>query len=167
MKISMLIVLAGGIAVLNLTGCGGGTTPASGALSSFATLPDGLTLKLTEDRSSVPVGGQVEYTETILNSTAIPIQTTIIGVSRAQPRSLDLNYSLHVVNSAGSDLLCCPPRAAPNISTFTLNPGDSISGAEAIVLPSAGTYTATIGLLAQGSTGFTVTSYDRVVAQAQ
>jgi len=157
-----------------LAGCGGGSSDSSatGLIQSSTVLPNGLTLTLAEDKASVPVGGQVVYTETLLNATAAPIQATIIGADTDAPHSLEMYELLSVVGAAVGPIAYDGgpfqylPVAPPPITTVTLQPGQSLSGTATYRLTRADRYTAQAQVYSEGSTGFQITPYDAVTAQA-
>lgn len=157
-----------------LTGCAGGSSnsSATGPIQSSTMLPNGLTLTLAEDKASVPVGGQVVYTETLRNATAALIQATIIGAGTAAPHALDM-YELLSVSGATVGLIAYDggsfmalPVAPPPITTVTLQPGQSISGTTTYRLTRADRYTAQAYVVSEGSTGFQGTPYDAVTVQS-
>lgn len=118
-------------------GCGGSSSssvgaPAPAPRSVSATLSDGLTATLTEDRATVAVGGTVNYTVTLTNATVQPITfQPLLGpgtLSNAVPATLE------VLDPAGN--LAYPLGPAAQIvflgQSVTIAPGQSVSATRAV-----------------------------------
>ncbi len=133
---AVLLCTAAALILPTLTGCGGSSSsstsaPALTPRSVSTTLSNGLTGTLTEDRSTVSVGGTVNYTLTLTNSTAQPItyQPLISGTFFSNAPAY-----LAVTNSAGT--LSFPTGPLPQLGgtgpSTTLAPGQSITGTVAV-----------------------------------
>ena len=139
--------IASALVLPGLAGCGGGggssitPLPLSPRAVS-ATLPDGLTATLAEDRSTVSVGGVVTYTLTLANATAQPISYHPV-IGGATP-SGGVPASLVVKDAGGSTAF--PVGAMPAVifigPNTTLAPGQSVSGTLAVGGNDAGRYSA-------------------------
>ncbi len=138
------LLCAAGSLVPILAGCGGSSSSGTNApvltpRSVSATLSDGLTATLTEDRSTVPVGGTVTYTVTLTNRTTQPVtyQPVIGGVSIPNAPA-----ALVVADPQGNEAF--PVGAIPNYVSIgpsvTLAPGQSVSGAQVVGNSSEGSY---------------------------
>ena len=132
----MLLWTAGALASPWLTGCGGSSSSGTNApvltpRSVSATLSDGLTATLTEDRSTVPVGGTVTYTVTLTNSTAQPVTyQPVYGPGSAPPVPASLTVtdpSANVVYPVGPS-----PQLVYIGPSITLTPGQSVSETQAV-----------------------------------
>lgn len=126
----------GALAVLGFTGCGGSSSSGTNAptltpRSVSATLANGLTGTLTEDRSTVSVGGTVNYALTLSNPTAQPItyQPELSGTFFSSAPAY-----LAVTDPSGK--LAFPTGALPQFGgtgpSTTLAPGQSITGTVAV-----------------------------------
>lgn len=125
-----------------LAGCGGSRSPknTSGPIfpaprSVSATLSNGLTGTVTEDRSTVPVGGTVNYTVTLTNSTTQPITFGFtVGPSSVDDSPKAVPARIIVSDPSGKDV-SLPPGQAQIVTgnpSFTLAPGQSFSSSEAV-----------------------------------
>ena len=146
---------AAALFVPGLAGCGGSSpTNTSGPillkpLSVSVPLSNGLTATLTEDRSTVSVGGTVTYTATLTNSTAQPvtyqsfIYPTVFGTV---PASLLIN------NSSSQTVYPAGPisAAVANGPVVTLAPGQSVSAAQIVSTKNDPGLTASQGYAAAG-----------------
>ncbi len=132
---------AAALLVPSLTGCGGSSSsgPANTPITSnpvprsvSATISNGLTATLTEDRTTVSVGGTVTYTATLTNSTAQPItyQPVYGGGGLAPPVPAAL------VVSNPSHQTVYPLGPIPNFVSVgqpvTLVPGQSVTETQAV-----------------------------------
>jgi len=146
MKVSAKVLLwtAGALASPWLIGCGGSSLSGTNApvltpRSISATLSDGLTATLAEDRSTVARGGTVTYTLTLTNPTAQPVtyQPVIGGVSIPNAPA-----SLVVADGQGNEAF--PVGAIPNYVSIgpsvTLAPGQSVSGTQVVGNSGEGSY---------------------------
>ena len=158
---------AGILALPALAGCGGSSssTPTAPLPHSVsATLPaSGLTATVTEDRTSVQVGGTVTYTLTLANNTAQPI--TFQPVQRDARPSGGVGDALTVINSTGGEggfvtFPVFPQGGFAQVITAgpsnTLAPGKSVSGTVLVGpgspggISSGGVYTAPSGFPTAG-----------------
>ncbi len=153
-----LFCIAGALVLPLLTGCGGSSSSSTSAptltpRSASTTLSDGLTGTLTEDRTSVSVGGTVNYTLTLSNPTPQPItyQPAISGTFFSSTPAY-----LAVTDPSGK--LVFPTGALPQYGgtgpSATLAPGQSISGTVAVgssSLAGQGGYTAAGQYIASAS----------------
>ena len=126
-------------ALPGLAGCGGSSSPKNTSDPIFfvphsvsATLSDGLTATLIEDRSTVSVGGTVTYTATLTNPTPQPItyRPVISGGDSFSAPSAGL-----IVNSPSGQAVFSLNAAAQYVATgasVTLAPGQAISATEAV-----------------------------------
>ncbi len=125
---------AAALLVPGLAGCGGSSSSANTSSpillvprSVSSTLSNGLTATLTEDRSTVSVGGTVTYTATLTNNTAQPIayQPVLSGTN-----SFSVPASLVVKDPSGQVVYPVGPIAAfvGVGASVTLAPGQSNSG---------------------------------------
>jgi len=131
------------LALPGLAGCGGSSSSGTNApiltpRSVAATLSDGLTATLTEDRTTVSVGGTVTYTVTLTNSTAQPITyDPVYGPGSAPP----VPATLTVTDPSGAVVYPVGPfpqyvSVGPSV---TLTPGQSVSATQAVsTIPVAG-----------------------------
>ena len=136
-----------------LAGCGGSSSPNTAApltpRSLSAALPNGLTATLTEDRSTVSVGGTVTYTATLTNSTAQPVtyQPVLSGSGLA-----GVPAALSVSDPSGQIVYPLGPIAqfvgiGPSV---TLAPGQSVSAPQAVTTTRIDGLTVTEGYAAAG-----------------
>ena len=173
MKMSaVLLCSAGALATLSLTGCGGSSSSSASAptltpRSVSTTLSNGLTGTLTEDRSTVTVGGTVNYTLTLTNSTAQPItyQPALSGTFFS-------NAPAYLAVTDPSGKLAFPTGVLAQFGgtgpSTTLAPGQSMSGTVAVGSSSlagqggyvaAGQYTAAASfVVSSGASGGMVNS---------
>lgn len=142
--------------VPGLAGCGGSSSstdtsspPVLVPRSVSAALSNGLTATLTEDRSVVSIGGAVNYTATLTNSTAQPItyQSVLSGTN-----SFSVPAGLVVGNPSGQTVYPLGAfaqyvAAGPSI---TLAPGQSVSGTLALRTASIPGVAVTQGYAAAG-----------------
>ncbi len=137
MKVTVKALLwtAGILASLSLAGCGGSSSSSTSAplapRIASSVLPDGLTATLTEDRTTVPVGGTVTYTITLTNSTTAPITYQgIYGPGSGPP----VPAFVEVTNQSGN--LAYPLQATTNVvyigQSATLAPGQSVSETQVV-----------------------------------
>ena len=128
---------AAALLVPGLAGCGGSSSSSSSTptlipRSVSATLSNGLTATLTEDRSTVSVGGTVTYTATLTNPTPQPIiyRPVISGSDSFSTPSAGL-----IVNNPSGQSVFPLNAAAQYVGTgasVTLAPGQAISATEAV-----------------------------------
>ena len=145
---------------LAAAGCGGGggSSTQAGAQASV-TLADHLTLSLSEDKTVAATGDKVTYQLTLINPTAAPITSTYRGYSGTGPVTLGAllipydSASFRVQDAAGdltqsdgSTVTIFPPIAAPQLTTFTLHPGQSLSATEVYTFARPGVYTSAAAL---------------------
>ena len=132
-------VKACGLAALALpvlTGCGGSSSsPTSAPLTpqtTSETLSSGLTAALTEDRTTVPVGGTVNYTITLTNSTSQPI--TFQPTLGSGALSNTVPAYLEVLDPSGNVVYPVGPSAQVVIlgQSVTIAPGQSVSATQAV-----------------------------------
>ncbi len=151
-----------------LTGCGGNSSsnPAAPPLTPrfvSATLSNGLTATLTEDRSAVAVGGTVTYTAALTNPTAQPVtyQPVLSGTN-----SFSVPAGLVVRNPGGQTVypLGPLPQFAGVGPSVTLAPGQSVSGTLAVSTTSVAGLTITQGYAAAGQ--YTATASFAVIPGA-
>ncbi len=135
-RTAWLLWSAGALLPPGLAGCGGSSSSSTGAAplaprTASATLSDGLTAILTEDRTTVPVGGTVNYTVTLTNSTAQPITyQPVYGPGSSPP----VPASLTITDPSGT--VVYPVGPLPQVVSIgpsvTLTPGQSVSAAQAV-----------------------------------
>ena len=159
------------LALPSLTGCGGSSSSGTSAptpmpLSASATLSDGLTATLTEDRSTVSVGGTVTYTATLTNPTALPItyQPVISGAASFSGPAFGVPATLVVDSPAGQTVY--PVGVIANFvgigPSVTLTPGQSVSGTQAVSTNTDTGLTVSQGYFAAGR--YTASAYFSVVS---
>lgn len=150
-----------------LAGCGGSgsSTNTSGPIflvprSVSSTLSNGLTATLTEDRSTVSVGGTVTYTATLTNPTtqAITYQPTLSGSN-----SFSVPAALVISNPSGQSVYPLEPTAQfiGVGASVTLAPGQSVSGTQTVSTTSIPGASVTQGFSAAGQ--YTAKAYFSVV----
>jgi len=164
-----LWLCAAALCVPALTGCGGSSsssspvTPTLTPRSVSATLSNGLTATLTEDRSTVSVGGTVNYMVTLANNTPQPITyQPLYGGESAPPVPAAL------VVSNPSNQTVYPLGAIANLvyvgQPVTLTAGQSITETQIVStdtnngLTIAGGYSAAGQYSAEASFGFSSTA---------
>ncbi len=138
-----LLWTAGALASSCLTGCGGSSSsgtnlPIVTPRSVAATLSNGLTATLTEDRTTVSVGGTVTYTVTLANSTAQPVTYQPVYGPGSVP---SVPATLTVTDPSGA--VVYPVGPFPQLvaigPSVTLAPGQSVSETQAVsTIPVAG-----------------------------
>ncbi|MDQ2739934.1 MAG: hypothetical protein M3Y35_15225 [Actinomycetota bacterium] len=133
----LFLITAGVFTLPCLAGCGGGggssaipVGPAGPLPRSVSVpLPNGLTATVTEDRTSVALGGVVTYTMTLTNNTAQPI--TFETFRRDGSPTGGVGDSLTVKDAGGGTAF--PQGGFAQVLEFgpstTLAPGQSASGA--------------------------------------
>ena len=131
--------LCAALLVPGLAGCGGSSSPKNTAdpilfVPHAVSVPllNGLTATLLEDRSTVPVGGTVTYTATLINPTPQPItyRPIISGSDSFSTPSAGL-----IVNNSSGQAVFPLNAAAQYVGTgasVTLAPGQAISATEAV-----------------------------------
>ena len=138
-----------------LAGCGGGGNASAGQ-SASVTLPDGLTLTLTEDKSRAAVGEKVTFRSRLRNDTGAPISTTYEGYGTPSSSSAGNSPLLQYINVAdtagmgvGEDglLYFPPPLPPPHDEHITLQPGQAFVVTQTYTFRRADTYAATTFLL--------------------
>lgn len=153
---------AAALLVAGLAGCGGSSSSSSSTptlipRSVSATLSNGLTATLTEDRSTVSIGGTVNYTVALANNTAQPItyQPIYGGGGLAPPVSAAL------VVSNPSNQTVYPLGPIPNLVSVgppvTLAAGQSVTEAQAVNTDTTNGLTIAGGYSAAGS--YTASAY--------
>ena len=160
MKIKWLCAVA--LLAPGLAGCGGSSsssssTPALMPRSVSATLSNGLTATLTEDRSTVSVGGTVTYTVALANNTTQPITYQPIygggGLAPPVPAAL--------VVSNPSNQTVYPLGPIPNLVSagppVTLAVGQSVTETQAVNTDTTNGLTIAGGYSAAGS--YTASAY--------
>ena len=136
-----------------LAGCGGSSSSSSGAplvpRSVSATLPNGLTGTLTEDRSVVSIGGTVTYTATLTNATAQPITYQYYSGPGNFAR---VAATLSVTDPSGQVVFPFGPAslAVGIIGPTTLAPGQSVSSTIAVGTSTVSGLTVSPGYAASG-----------------
>lgn len=156
MKRSMKVFVwvAGILALPGLAGCGGGATPTAPAAPRpvSASVPNGLTATVTEDRATVPVGGTVIYTLTLTNPTAQPITFLPVRSTDSYPTG-GVGDALVLTDAAGKPAFALGAFAAVvgYGQLTTLAPGKSVSGTLSVGgdkalggFPAAGRYSARV-----------------------
>ncbi len=123
------------------TGVGGVTTGNGGATggtpaSVSAKEANGLTATLSENTTTVAVGGTVTYTLTLTNNTGAVV--TVNAVTSTQ-----IFTALSIRNASGA-LVYIPVPGSPPLQTVLLAPGQTLTTTQAVsAFSSAGTYSAT------------------------
>ncbi len=139
MKVSMLVrpLVFVTLTAPLLAGCGGGGSgsPTAAPRSVSATLPDGLTGTLTEDRSTVAVGGTVTYTLTLANNTA---QGVTYRPFNAGGFATQTGGGFQVLQVTGAQPRVVYPLTGNGTTGYlgnfvSLGPGQSVSGTFAVV----------------------------------
>ena len=139
-----LLWSAGALTLPWLTGCGGSSSSGTSTApltprSATAALSNGLTATLTEDRTMVSVGGTVNYTLTLTNSTAQPIT-----YEPAESGSFFSNAPAYLGITDPSGKTAFPVGAIAQYvgigPSTTLAPGQSASGTVAVGSDSEGGY---------------------------
>ncbi len=159
-----------------LAGCGGSSAPKNTAdpilfvpHSVSATLSDGLTATLTEDRSTVAVGGTVTYTATLANNTAQPItyQPVLSGTNSFGGTNA-LNVPAALVVSSPSGQTVYPIGPIPLFvgvgAGVVLVPGQSVSATQTVTTTKMTGLAVTQGYSASGT--YTATAYFSVIPGA-
>lgn len=112
------------------------TTPVGTPASVTATEANGLTATLSENATTVAVGGAVTYTLTLTNNTGAVV--TINAVTSTQ-----IFTALSVRNAANAPVYT-PVPGSPPLQTVLLAPGQSLTSTQAVsAFSSAGAYSAT------------------------
>ncbi len=123
------------------TGVGGVTTGNGGTIggtpaSVSATEANGLTATLSENTTTVVVGGTVTYTLTLTNNTGAVV--TVNAVTSTQ-----IFTALSIRNASGA-LVYIPVPGSPPLQTVLIAPGQTLTTTQAVsAFSSAGTYSAT------------------------
>ena len=160
--------------VPGLAGCGGSSSPAVNSpglvpRSVSATLSNGLTATLTEDRSAVAVGSAVTYTATLTNATAQPItyQPVLSGTnSFSGANALTVPAALVVSSPSGQTVYPTGPIPlfAGVGAAVTLTPGQSVSAVQTVTTTKMMGLAVTQGYAASGT--YTAKAYFSVIPGA-
>lgn len=156
-----LLWTAGAFASLWLTGCGGSSSsvmnmPLVTPRSVAATLSNGLTATLMEDRSTVSVGGTVKYTVTLTNSTAQPITYQPVYGPGSAP-SVPANLTVTDLGGAVVYPVGPFPQLVAIGPSVTLVPGQSVSETQAVSTTPIAGLTVTEGYSRAGQYAATAT----------
>ncbi len=126
--------ITSGIGGATTSGNGGTTTTTPASVS--ATEANGLTATLSENTTTVAVGGTVTYTLTLTNNTGAVV--TVNAVTSTQ-----IFTALSIRNASGA-LVYIPVPGSPPLQTVLLAPGQTLTTTQAVgAFSSAGVYSAT------------------------
>ena len=118
------------------TGNTGNNNGGNGSQSVSVTEPNGLTASISENSSTVSVGGSITYTLTLTNNTGAAILTNAYS-----SQSLPANF--RVVNQSGT-IVFNPIPYTPQINTISVASGQSLTASQVVSsFAASGTYTAT------------------------
>ena len=130
------LCLLGSALIPLLAGCGGGgggsdsgggTTPPPPNTSITVTVPsNGLKATLSENSSTVAVGGSITYTLTLTNNTGSAVTINATSTAPTQPAA-----SLIVKDAAGN-LVYTPLPGVPALYTVTLPSGKSLTSTQSV-----------------------------------
>lgn len=158
------------LAVPFLAGCGGGgssvTTPIipiPTALTASAVASNGLTGTMSQSATTVPVGGSVQYTLTLTNTTSQPVVIRTFSVAGQAPM---IQVGLEVKDPMGS-LIYPGPNVGGNGDEIgpikevdaTLQPGQAMSNTVQVSgFKAKGLYTASAGFVAGAGSASGITA---------
>lgn len=178
------VCLLGLLALPLLAGCGGGggggsssptpiptpipiptptpipTPPPTSALSTSVITMMGLTETLTENSSTVSVGGTVTYTLTLTNATPAAIPVHALSASPATP------VVTLIVKDSANNSIYQPVPGPPALAIYSLAPGQSLASTVTVNgFTAAGVYTATATFGDDVTPGYSVSVSRTVTVQ--